>query len=310
MNRFASWRLGVALLGAALVAGGCATRRPTAGAAAPVPATRDSRAAPEPRIAPTVLPRVMILVDEKNLGAIATAEVETIAIARLLEKQVPVVDQDLVRTNLERQQQLLRQAGDARGAAALGAQFGADVVIVGEAVAKPSARRIGDTNLRAYQAVATLRAVRTDSSATLVSVSEDATVAALDDVGGSARALRAAGEKSVARIVSGILSAWTPATGGGAPAGGYPHRLEATFGGVDQLWKLQTIREHLRGLDGVLRAVSQRSYTAGVAVFSMESAQPVEELAETLVMQPPEGLKLQVLDASAGALNFRTVSEP
>jgi hypothetical protein len=310
MNRCATWRLGLVLLGVILTTGGCATRRPPAGAAGPVPTAPDSRTAVEPRLAPSVMPRVMILVDEKNLGAIATAEVETIAIARLLEKQVPVVDQDLVRTNLGRQQQLLRQAGDARGAAALGAQFGADVVIVGEAVAKPSARRIGDTNLRAYQAVATLRAVRTDTSATLVSVSEDATVAALDDIGGSARALRAAGEKSVARIVPGILAAWTPAPGGGTTAAGYPHRLEATFGGVDQLWKLQTIREHLRGMDGVLRAVSQRSYTAGVAVFSMESAQPVETLAETLVMQPPEGLKLQVLDASASALNLRTVAAP
>ena len=39
-------------------------------------------------------------------------------------------------------QQLLKMAGDPRGAAALGLQFGADVVIMGEVVAKPSARRI------------------------------------------------------------------------------------------------------------------------------------------------------------------------
>ena len=144
-----------------LLLAGCVT--PTGPAQAPVA----SRPAPAPRptvrkqsVAPSFLPRVMIIVDEKSLGTIATAEVEAMAVKKLIAQNVPVVDQDMVRANIARSRQMLIAAGDNRGAAALGTQFGADIVLIGEAVAKPSARRISDTNLRSYQAVATLRAVR------------------------------------------------------------------------------------------------------------------------------------------------------
>ncbi len=289
-----------AILGITLGAG-CATPPPPA-AETPAPA------APAPAAAvsadPSLLPRVMILIDEKSLGTIATSEVESMAADKLIARSVPVVDQDMVRANLARQQQLLKAAGDNKGAAAIGTQLGADVVIVGEAVAKPSARRIEDTNLRTYQAVATLRAVRTDNSATIASVSEDATVAALEDVSGSAKALRAAAEKSLGRLIPSLLSAWKP----GTPAAAAGHRIEITVGGVDQLWKLKAVRDRLRNTPDAIRNVVQRSYTSGVAVFSVESAKPAEELAEDLVLQPPEGLKLQVLDTAAGALQIKAVT--
>lgn len=255
---------------------------------------------------PVVLPRVMVIVDEKSLGTIATSEIEAMAIKKLTALNVPVVDQDMIRANIARSQQLLVAAGDNRGAAALGTQFGADVVLIGEAVAKPSARRIGDTNLRSYQAVATLRAVRTDNSATLTAGSEDVTVVGLEDVSGSAKALRGAGEKVLDTLLPDMLSKWTP---GSEPGSGlFAHRVELTVGGVDQLWKLKALRDSLRQRTSDVRGVVQRSYTAGVAEFSMESALPSEELAEALVLSPPEGLKLQVVDVSSGRIQARAVS--
>ena len=267
-----------------------------------------ARSAPPPAartVAPTFLPRVMVIVDEKSLGTVATAEVEAMAIQKLLAMNVPVVDQDMVRANVARSQQLLIAAGDNRGAAALGTQFGADVVLIGEAVAKPSARRIGDTNLRSYQAVATLRAVRTDNSATLAAASEDVTQVGLEDVSGSAKVLRAAGEKALDALLPELLAKWTPGDASGAEA--FAHRVEMSVGGVDQMWKLKAVRDCLRGRTEDLRNVAQRSYVAGVAEFSMESALPPEELAEALVLAPPEGLKLQMLDVGAGRIQARVV---
>ena len=286
---------------------GCATPPP------PAPAPARERAAPAPQaqnkpVAPTFLPRVMVIVDEKSLGTIATAEVEAMAIRKLSALNVPVVDQDMVRANIARSQQLLATAGDNRGAAALGTQFGADIVLIGEAVAKPSARRISDTNLRSYQAVATLRAVRTDNSATLAAASEDVTQVGLEDVSGSAKALRAAGEKTLDALLPDMLAKWTPGNAGGDAANPFPHRVEITVGGVDQMWKLKAVRENLHGRSRDLRNVAQRSYTAGVAEFSMESALPPQELAEALVLSPPEGLRLQVLDVGGGRIQARAVS--
>ena len=290
-----------------LLLAGCATYPPPASAPA------RARSAPAPAaaaqtVAQTFLPRVMVIVDEKSLGTIATAEIEAMAIKKLVALNMPVVDQDMVRANIARSQQMLTMAGDNRGAAALGTQFGADIVIIGEAVAKPSARRISETNLRSYQAVATLRAVRTDNSATLAAASEDVTLVGLEDVSGSAKALRGAGEKALDSLLPEMLSKWTPGNVAGDAANDFPHRVEMVVGGVDQMWKLKAVRDSLRGRLKELRNVAQRSYTAGVAEFSMESALPPEELAEALVLTPPDGLKIQVLDVGGGRIQARAVA--
>lgn len=245
------------------------------------------------------------MVDEQSLGTVATSEVESMAVRKLAEMGVPVVDQDMVRSNIARSQQMLKAAGDNRGAAALGTQFGADVVLVGEAVAKPSARRIADTNLRSYQAVVTLRAVRTDNAKTLSSASEDSTQVGLEDVSGSANALRAAASDALDKLIPKMLSMWVPAQAGGS--GGFGNSVDVTVGGVDQIWKLRALRDSLRSRSNDLQNVVQRSYTAGMAEFSMKSRLPAEELAEELVLSPPEGLKIQVLDIGSGRIQLRVV---
>ncbi len=266
-----------------------------------VPPSRGEAKGPD---RPAVLPRVMIIVDEQSLGTIATAETEARAIRKLLERGIPTVDQDMVRANLARGQQILQMAGDNRGAAALGAQFGADIVLVGEAVAKPSARRIADTNLRSYQAVVTLRAVRTDNAMSIAAVSEDATQVGIEDVSGSAKALRAAADAALDRIIDEMLAKWTPSR---SPAAAFSHAIELTVGGMDQIWKVRAVRDTLRARTQDVRNVVQRSYTTGVAVFAIESKRPAEELAEELVLAPPEGLKFQVLDVAAGRIQLRAV---
>lgn len=254
------------------------------------------------------LPRVLLMVDEKSLGSIPTAETEAIAAKLLLQQNIPLVDQDMVKANIAKGQQLLKMAGDPRGAAALGMQFGADVVIMGEAVAKPSARRISDSNLRSYQAVATLRAVRTDNAATLASASEVETVVALDDIGGSSLALRKAGQKSFESLIPSMIEAWEK--GGSAGGGGEAAltRISLTVGGVDQMWKLKALREMLHGMGTKAQNVVQRNYTAGMVIFDLESTLAAEDFSEALVLKPPEGLKLQVLNVSAGKVDLRAVA--
>lgn len=246
-------------------------------------------------------PKVMILVDEKSLGTLPTSEVEAMAVALLLERGVPTVDQDMVRANLKREQSMLKSVGDNRGAAALGHQFGADVVIVGEAVAKPSARRIAESNLRTYQAVVTLRAVRSDNSENLGSASEEASIIGLDDVGGSSKALKAAAKPALEKIIDQIEVGW------GGPAEGAPARITLSVGGIDQAWKLKAIRELLRG-SPMLTGSTQKSYTAGAAVFEVECKATAEELGERLVLEPPEGLKMQLLNVAPGQIQLRAIT--
>lgn len=248
-------------------------------------------------------PRVMIIVDEKSLGTIATAEVETLAIRKCQAMGISVVDADMNRSTIARGQQLFKMAGDNRAAAALGLEFGAEVVIIGEAVAKPAASRIAESNLRTYQAVVTLRAVRTDNAQTLAAASKDAAIVALEDVGGSAKSLRAAAELTLSELIPEMGQKWTaPQTTAADP---FPHQVELTAGGLDALWKLKALRDNLRARNNELDQVVQRSYAAGMAEFSSRSALPAEELAEALVLSPPAGLKIQILDIAAGNIQLR-----
>ena len=256
-------------------------------------------------VAEAALPKVMVLVDEKSLGTISTSEIEAMAVKLLGEKEVETVDQDMVQANLERVQKALKGAGDNRGAAALGREFGADVVLLGEAVVKPSARRIAESNLRAYQAAVTLRAVRTDNAVNLASASEDASVVALEDVAGSAKALKAAGKKALDAIIPAMLAKWEKT--GGETAAKTKVNLDVTVGGVDQIWKLKATREKFKAMGKEIASVAQQSYAQGVAVFRIVSLLPSEELAEAVVMDPPPELKIQVVEIKPGALSLRVV---
>ena len=254
-------------------------------------------------------PKVMVMVDEKALGSISTSEIETMAVKMLSEKGVETVDQSMVQANLERIQKALRGAGDSRAAAVMGREFGADVILIGEAVAKPNAAKIGESNLRSYRASVSFRAVRVDNSVNIASAAETATVIAMDDVNGSSRALRAAGEKALKAVVPQLVEKWENPTAKGTA---YEQRREitVTVGGMDQIWKLKEMRVRLKGMKKEVESVTQKSYAQGVAIFRVKSFLPAEELAEELVMNPPEDLKVQVVEIRETALNLRVVNAP
>jgi hypothetical protein len=251
------------------------------------------------------LPRVMMIVDEKALGTIPTAEVEAMAQQILTENNIPVVDQDMVRADQQRQKKLLKMAGDNRGAASAGLQFGADITVVGDAVVKPSARRIAESNLRNYQAVVTLRAIRTDNAAVLSSASETVSIIALDDVSGSSKALKKAAEKTLEKLLPRSVCQWQE---NGGQTSRFEHHIVLTVGGTDQIWKVKALRDRLRNDKRTFSNVVQKSYTAGVVIFEMDSALPSEEAAEEMVINPPEGLKMQVLSIEAGNIDLKAVN--
>ena len=184
------------------------------------------------------MPKVMVMVDEKALGSVSTSEIETMAVSKLAAKGVETVDQSMVQANLERIQKALRGAGDNRAAAVMGREFGADVMLIGEAVSKPNAAKIGDSNLRSYMASASFRAVRVDNAVNMASASETATVVAMDDITGSSKALKAAGAKALDAIIPTLISKWENPEGKGT-AQEKRTSIEITVGGMDQIWKLK-----------------------------------------------------------------------
>ena len=260
-------------------------------------------------VAHAALPKVLVMVDEKVLGSISISEIETMAVKELGDKGIETVDRNKVQQNLERVQKAIRGAGDNRAAAALGREFDADVVLIGEAVSKPNAAKVGESNLRSYMVSVSFRAVRADNAESMASASETATIIATDDVDGSSRALRTAGGDALKKVVGEMVKKWL-AAGSSSSGDGTPHELEMTVGGLDKVWKLREIRLRLKSLRKEVESVSQKSYAQGVATFAVTSLVSAEELAGTLVVNPPEDLKVQVVEIRETALSLRVVEVP
>ncbi len=252
------------------------------------------------------LPRVLLMIDEKNIGSMTASEVESLLSRLLLENRFRVVDPKMVQANIAKDQRLLKMAGDPQAAAVLGSQFGADVIISGEAIARPSPRRIADSNLRTYQAVVTLRAVRADDASTLTMTTKEASVIGIDDAVGGSKALQTAGQDAAAAFVPELMEAWTKTTG----VGGGMNHITLTAGGIDQAWKLKALRETLNGMPDRIQNLTQRNYTVGLAVFELDTPAKVEELAEALVLKPPQGLRLQILETASGKIELRATPAP
>jgi len=254
------------------------------------------------------MPKVIVMVDEKNLGTISTSEVEAMAIEMLSDKGIETVDQTMVANNLERVQKALRGAGDNRAAAAMGREFGAEVVLMGEAVAKPNAAKIGDSNLRSYQASVTFKAIRVDNAVNIATASEKASVVAMDDVTGGSKALCEAGKKALTKVIDGLVRKWN----GTSIATGEAEKIniELTVGGIDQIWKLKAMRQQLKKMKKSTASVTQKSYAQGAAVFKVVSLLPAEEFAEELVMHPPEDLKVQIVEIHPATISLRVVDAP
>lgn len=245
-------------------------------------------------------PRVMLLVAERNLGALPTNAVEALAIERLNEHGMAVVEPEGGKAGVENRQALRASAGDDRGAAALGLKSGADIVIVGDAVSRASTQQIAESSLRSYEAMVTLRAVRTDNSENLASASETGTAIDIEDINGGSKALKAAGEKAVASLIPSMLANWTTVSSS-LPVW---RKITVTVRGVDAAWKLKAIRESLRRKT---RDLTQRSYKRNVAVFDAESMTEARELAESIVAEPPNGLDFRVRDVDEGGISLLAV---
>lgn len=208
-------RTGLLAVGCLLVGlAGCRSRPPAKPAMPPIARTP---AASESAVPP---PRVMVVFQIQGASPGIAADAESVACKRLLQERIPVVDQAVVRAGIQKIQAVMSASGDEQGAAALGAQFGADVVIRGAADVRPLAQRIADSNLQSFQAQVGLQAAATDNGTILASAEASSTALALDAAGGSAKAVQAATGKALDSLLAALLPAWREQVRAGRLRGG------------------------------------------------------------------------------------------
>src|SRR3989338_3700233 len=121
--------------------------------------------------------RMMVIIDEKIGGAESgysanLSESETVIIQKFTEKGFNFVDEATVKKNMKRNMALQAIGGDDNAAASIGLEYGAEVVIIGSAVAKLAGKGIAGTEMKSIHASITARAIRADTGEIISSASE------------------------------------------------------------------------------------------------------------------------------------------
>ncbi len=246
-------------------------------------------------------PRFMILIDEKSLGSYNIAEAEKVITEYLISKGIDVVDAELIKTNIDRDKALQSMMAGTMPAAALGLQFGAEVIIVGRAIAKGSAENIKDTSFRSYQASVSLKAIRTDTAEVLAVESNDAAKIHVDDVAGGALAIREATTPLITPMVQKVLSKW------GNPAQIETQKIQLVIGDVKQVWQVVALKKLLQEKVKGMKDVIQRSFVSGIVIFDVLCNCNSQGLAEELTLSDPGHFRLKVLGINPNKLDIKLV---
>lgn len=248
------------------------------------------------------LPRIMLLMDEKTIGGYSVDEAELQLARYFTERGCAVVDAELVKSRLDRDQALQALAGSAAAAAALGLDFGADIIVVGRAVAKGSAREIETTGLRSYRGTVTAKAIRTDSAVIVAMGEGTAAQAHTDDTAGGSAAIAEATRKLANELYPALLAAWT----GAAPE--TASKIELVVADVRQVWQLAALQRILQDKVPDVRGVVRRSFVSGVATYEIETGRNPDAVAQALTLVKDEPFRFQVSGISATKIDAKIVA--
>ena len=249
-------------------------------------------------------PRMMVIIDAKIGGAESgysanLSESETVIIQKFTEKGFNFVDEATVKKNMKRNMALQAIGGDDNAAASIGLEYGAEVVIIGSAVAKLAGKGIAGTEMKSIHASITARAIRADTGEIISSASEKGAIAHLDETAGGALAIKKAGEKLASSLIDQIIAKWSGEVGGQTT-------VQLTVSGIDfvSLNKFKTIIQSQ--VRGVLK-LNQRSFTAGVAVIDVETKTNAQSMAEELAMKNFETFKVEIIGLSSNKIDIKVI---
>jgi len=237
-------------------------------------------------------PRMMFLIDETIEGLRAAgissadmSQAETVLLQAFLDAGFEVVDSAVVAQNINRDQALKAIAGDAAIAAALGHQYGADVIITAKAAAS-SGKKILDTDMKSHQAAINAKVVRADTGAVIGSGTEQGKHAHIDDLAGGLAAIEKASEKLAENLIPKIIEQWRQDVQVAAT-------IQLVLSGVSFM-QLKRIKEILKGEVRGVKEVYQRSFQARVAKLDVEIQSSTEMLADELASKEFQGITFEI----------------
>lgn len=245
-------------------------------------------------------PKLMIMLNENNIGDVTTQVAETEMTRIFLAKHFDMVDRSQIDRIRSSEQAIKAFAGDAAAAAAIGADFGADLVITGKAkatIAEGMSAMLG--GMHSGQADISARAIRTDVGSIMALATEHGKGVHISKNTAGTKALTQAGEKLASLLMKEMVKKW---------------QLESSSTSTVQMIitdiafaELLKLKKELPGALSAIQDVKQRSFAANTAKLDITCEGSAEQLAEGLMGITFDAFKLEITGMSAHKIDVRFI---
>lgn len=255
-------------------------------------------------------PRVAIIITEQNIGNDApvgslddgsiNAGVADSVIHALFEKKgYNLVDRNTLVALAKREGTLSESGAISSNDAAIqvAAGGGAEVVIIGQAVAKAGASALSGTNMRTADATVSARVVDADSGQLITSHSSNSRAVNVNPTAGGSEAIKKATEELAEKLHQKIVTKWTNKVTGTRTA-----RL--VIKGMDFV-NITKFQDTLREQVGHVEETVERGFKDGVLTLDAEINGNARELADELTSTSVDGFKFKVISFTSNTLNIQ-----
>lgn len=246
------------------------------------------------------MPRVLVMIAEQQVGASGTSAwwqdkgfstsldaVENSFMNAWLPKGVKFVDRQALQGKIKVGPAITSTADPSADAIKeFGTASGADVVIVGKAVASVAGSIMG-SQLQSVRAEISLRVISVDNGNIIATATRSEAVSHVNPPTGGTLALKKAGEAAAGELLEKILATWEAEVAGPSTIQLVIHNVKAA---KDLRVLAQTLREQVRGV----QEVRQRSYKKKVAELEVELKGSAQDLAEELQDKKFPGFQIEI----------------
>lgn len=251
-------------------------------------------------------PRVVVMISETNvfegnwwnLYTVSNNQAESTVIEKLKKKGFNVVDPGSVRRGLSSKDAMAAWQGNDATAGRIGAKFGAEIVIVGDASSTQAENNIAGSDLISVSTSLNARAVKTGTGEVLAQATGDGTAAHINNVIALQQAMQKASEIVADDIMGGILEAWQQESSG-------TRNLVVVVDGISssELDKLKAAFLSTRGVVDVI----VRNFSSGTAEMNIQAKSDAQDLADTMAKKSVPGFRLVLQESSADRLEYKVV---
>ncbi len=249
----------------------------------------------KPDLAAMHKPRVMIVIPEQHIGCVVPDPAgETEMIRLFVEKGFTVVDQAQVAKIRMSDRVKAALRGDQKAAAAIGKQYGAEVLIIGEAFSETAEPAHGLSTCRARIEA---RVIESDTARILTANAKHAGGSDMTENVAGKKALQRAGRLLADYFIEQILTKWSEKVTTSGEI-----RLvisEVTFNQLVPFEK--ALKTQISGVE----AVHRRSFEVDVATIDVQAKIDAQRLAEELATRKFKGFNIEVTGFTANRVDLK-----